>query len=824
MTQKKPIDRLQTIQHAKGVQSWRSLVVVAITLFLLGVPSASAAPLEGGPSWRYEPAYSVQDVAVATGAVILSETPHPLSDQSEGVFKLRGLDPETGEVLWVREDDVDAFEIEPIGSNVLVLEKGLHDSAITRAVLRDPVTGVAKWSTVIDSPDISHNIRPIDDFDRVWIALKYDRYQALSTSTGQPIGGPVSSLLPYHAGDHLGGIVVSGTHVYNRFTNEALTLAGVLPVTVVGSGPFEGLVTGKLMNGGVVPWWTVPTVSTRIPGSSDVRTGYLNGFEFDDVEGGESGLVGWSHGGDLTGALYGFGPGPNCHVPGPYRRDVNEPLHLDLSELCTGVVTTVGPAIKSWGPASALFDGANVTLDAAQPGVATVIVEVAGERGDSTLVQIVARFGIDITGCEYTNVDRRAADGALTANFGCDNTPPGTVFTVSDSRGDTVIGNGGEVVYVPSEDETGERTILVSVDGVDPQVFEHDRLEFTLGPAGFCLKEVNLKLVHDFVSFVPRCFGEHQLALSRATSAVGGALDVDVAGDVVEISPLNWENTEEWYEVDFVMEDEFDSAVNGIGIVRIDRHAGPCAAWTTAVVLSSDPVSTSVTCEGVRILEVDDATGYPGYVELHDVSNDETSLTVTTSANWNRSMGLWPAYRVTYETPRGYIGYQTVRFRFDIVPVAPICTDGRSRANRVGQTVILTPVCSQSVGVSVVTREGVVSRCVRDKVGCPYLSHAVTGVIGTYRIAYKVLDDLAVPSEHTWSIVVGPTRGADNLIGSMRSDTVNLGEGDDRFNSRDSRRDYVFCGAGYDTVWADHRDVVGNGCERVRRASWELSG
>jgi Ca2+-binding RTX toxin-like protein len=49
------------------------------------------------------------------------------------------------------------------------------------------------------------------------------------------------------------------------------------------------------------------------------------------------------------------------------------------------------------------------------------------------------------------------------------------------------------------------------------------------------------------------------------------------------------------------------------------------------------------------------------------------------------------------------------------------------------------------------------------------------------------------------------------------ADTLDGGPGNDRFHVRDGEPDHVTCGAGYDVVRADYKDVVANDCELVVR-------
>ena len=77
-------------------------------------------------------------------------------------------------------------------------------------------------------------------------------------------------------------------------------------------------------------------------------------------------------------------------------------------------------------------------------------------------------------------------------------------------------------------------------------------------------------------------------------------------------------------------------------------------------------------------------------------------------------------------------------------------------------------------------------------------------------------------------------RGADNLAGSAGNDDIidgplrefagdvlRGGAGHDLFfvQNRPAARDIVGCGAGFDDVIADRKDLVGDDCERVQRIS-----
>ncbi|MGH3072206.1 MAG: calcium-binding protein [Gaiellaceae bacterium] len=55
--------------------------------------------------------------------------------------------------------------------------------------------------------------------------------------------------------------------------------------------------------------------------------------------------------------------------------------------------------------------------------------------------------------------------------------------------------------------------------------------------------------------------------------------------------------------------------------------------------------------------------------------------------------------------------------------------------------------------------------------------------------------------------------GADVVVGGLGTDRLYGGPGNDRLNSRDGVRDYLYCGAGRDTVIRDARDAVSRDCE-----------
>lgn len=60
-------------------------------------------------------------------------------------------------------------------------------------------------------------------------------------------------------------------------------------------------------------------------------------------------------------------------------------------------------------------------------------------------------------------------------------------------------------------------------------------------------------------------------------------------------------------------------------------------------------------------------------------------------------------------------------------------------------------------------------------------------------------------------------RGGDRIFAGSGRDVVVSGAGNDRVSTRDSSRDRVACGPGFDTVVADRRDAVAADCESVRR-------
>ena len=55
--------------------------------------------------------------------------------------------------------------------------------------------------------------------------------------------------------------------------------------------------------------------------------------------------------------------------------------------------------------------------------------------------------------------------------------------------------------------------------------------------------------------------------------------------------------------------------------------------------------------------------------------------------------------------------------------------------------------------------------------------------------------------------------GADLVVGGLGSDRIYGGHGNDRLNARDGVRDFIYCGAGLDTVIRDARDAVSGDCE-----------
>jgi Ca2+-binding RTX toxin-like protein len=59
--------------------------------------------------------------------------------------------------------------------------------------------------------------------------------------------------------------------------------------------------------------------------------------------------------------------------------------------------------------------------------------------------------------------------------------------------------------------------------------------------------------------------------------------------------------------------------------------------------------------------------------------------------------------------------------------------------------------------------------------------------------------------------------GNDVLVGGSGRDVLTGGRGRDHIFARDGARDRINCGAGVDTVRADHADVVASNCEHVSR-------
>jgi Ca2+-binding RTX toxin-like protein len=52
--------------------------------------------------------------------------------------------------------------------------------------------------------------------------------------------------------------------------------------------------------------------------------------------------------------------------------------------------------------------------------------------------------------------------------------------------------------------------------------------------------------------------------------------------------------------------------------------------------------------------------------------------------------------------------------------------------------------------------------------------------------------------------------GKDTLLGRAGADALRGGAGDDRINALDGERDWIDCGPGYDRVWADPFDYLGD--------------
>jgi hypothetical protein len=63
---------------------------------------------------------------------------------------------------------------------------------------------------------------------------------------------------------------------------------------------------------------------------------------------------------------------------------------------------------------------------------------------------------------------------------------------------------------------------------------------------------------------------------------------------------------------------------------------------------------------------------------------------------------------------------------------------------------------------------------------------------------------------------IGGSRDDDVVEDGDGGDSISMGAGDDRANTRDGFADDVSCGSGKDTVKADREDEIANNCEKVR--------
>lgn len=66
--------------------------------------------------------------------------------------------------------------------------------------------------------------------------------------------------------------------------------------------------------------------------------------------------------------------------------------------------------------------------------------------------------------------------------------------------------------------------------------------------------------------------------------------------------------------------------------------------------------------------------------------------------------------------------------------------------------------------------------------------------------------------------IIHGTDSADELYGGAGRDLILGGAGDDFIEAKDGLRDLVGCGAGYDVVSVDDKDVIFSGCEVVYRS------
>lgn len=765
---------------------------------------AGAATLDGGPSWWYEPgSHGVGSVGIAGGVVVVTE--NPTGPESElAVSRLRGLSPDDGSALWTISGSY-YDSVEPVGDNVLVVEKNLTTREYS-AVLRDPSDGAEIWSAHIDDPSID---RTIDDFDRVWVPIEPSSYQAFNVTTGAPIGGPVlATSMPIKPGDHVGGITIAVRFLgfgaaYNRYSTQAMPLYDA--TTIVGDGPWSGLVSAGMKNVLQVPQWKVPTVSVRSPGTAFVRRGFQNGFEFSKLVGGADGLVGVPRNLSNT-AIVGFSDGPNCNVPGPYRANLGEDIEIDVADLCTGNPTSVGGTVRAWVGTTASYEGTTMTIHSpVQAGTGAIIAEVHDADDNATLIAVHVRFGLDLDGCAFDNISR-GAGGQVQASFGCDLIPPGTEIFVGEYPGGDLIGNGDQVTYDPEPGEVGPAGISVKVVGGDPQVQDYVPLLFTLSEHGFCVDEwegddggYGLEFVEAFASFVPQCFGESALTLASGSSTVPDALELTPNGATLEVEPGIAYGDVEGRSFTFTMTDESDNVLDGRGQVGRGENPERCPVLNYATSMAGEIV-VDIECVGATIDEIEDSTpansGFASFEMSHDGGSISTTATLDPTYDGVITRSLW----VTYHNDRGFPRSQSVGIWYDAVPSAPTCENSTSMANVAGETVTLTPDCTASDGAPRALLDGSIQRCGPYVIGCASVSKPVSGVIGQSTFGFVVVDGQGVATpEHTWTIITAPSSASDNLYGTSLNNTVHLGAGNDRLNGM-AGADRLFGDGGIDSL------------------------
>ena len=97
-----------------------------------------------------------------------------------------------------------------------------------------------------------------------------------------------------------------------------------------------------------------------------------------------------------------------------------------------------------------------------------------------------------------------------------------------------------------------------------------------------------------------------------------------------------------------------------------------------------------------------------------------------------------------------------------------------------------------------------------------YDDDSVNGELGNDRVfANRGVDTVTggPGNDHLWARAPADVTGEPN----EPADTLDGGEGNDVFHVRDGEADHVTCGAGYDVVRADRKDVVTADCEVVKR-------